>query len=129
MIMKQVSRRCQMGFQEDAVQLYNEGIIGTLILLGVDGQIYWTLNDWPVDGNYFLNIWYQKPNAIMLGESRFSVIDKGEDRFVCTSVRGEGHFIMAKCPFWNGFLVSWCPQGFGPSYAYAQIAKLAGQIR
>lgn len=119
-----------MSFNEIAERVVAEGIVGVGFLLDPQGNVYWSVGEWPgFDPMAVINAWQRGDNSIVVNDIKFSVINKGEDKYVLTNIQQQGHIIVAKCMFWDGFVVAWTPASFQSMVAYAEIARMANAVR
>ncbi len=119
-----------MSFNELAQKAVGEGTIGVGFLIDRTGNQFWTVGEWPgFNPQMIVDAWQKGENAVQVGDLRFSVINKGEDRFVATNLAGQGHIILAKCMFWDGYLITWCPATVDNRVAFAEIVKMANSVR
>ena len=118
-----------MSFETEAARLQKNGVIGALALVGADGKVYWTTQNWQVDGVTIIEAWTKKASHIVVQGVKYSTIDATSSRLVCTNVQQQGHIVIAKTPFWQGFIMAWCSPANPVRMAYVDIAKLAGTVK
>lgn len=118
-----------MTFESEANRLQQQGIVGALALIGANGQIFWKTENWNVDGNNIIEAWTNKAPSVIVQGVKYSTIDINNNRMVCTNVRQQGHIVIAKTPFWQGFIMAWCSPQNQVRHAYTDIAKLANQVK
>ena len=119
-----------MSFQDEAQRLYQEGSIGYAVLIGDDNVAYWQMGEWAIDPVQAIKDWKSGAASLVVGGLKFATIRKDDERFVGTNIaERQGHFIIQRCPFWNGYLVAWAPASIGPDLAYSEISKLASKVR
>ncbi len=118
-----------MSFETEAARLQKNGVIGALALVGADGKIYWTTQNWQVDGATIIEAWTKKAPWIVVQGVKYSTIDATNSRLVCTNVQQQGHIVIAKTPFWQGFIMAWCSPANPVRMVYVDIAKLAGTVK
>ena len=118
-----------MTFESEAARLQQNGTVGALALVGADGKVYWQTQNWQVDGAMIIDAWSKKAGSIMVQGIKYSTIDITNSRMVCTNVQQQGHVVIAKTPFWQGFVMAWCSPANPVRYAYVDIAKLASEVK
>jgi hypothetical protein len=116
-------------FESEAARLQKEGIAGALALIGANGHVYWKTENWNVDGQNVIQTWQDKSPSIVVQGVKYSTIDITNNRLVCTNTQGNGHIVIAKTPFWPGFVMAWCSPQNPVRFAYVDIAKLAAEVR
>lgn len=119
-----------MSFLEVAERIINEGTIGVGFLIDPQGTVHWQHGQWPdlVPANV-INAWQSNSTAIQIGDLRFSVIDRGDDKFVGRSIKGGGTLIVSKCLNWDGYLITWSDNAIQSTLAYAEVAKMANAVQ
>ncbi len=118
-----------MTFESEAARLQQQGIVGALALVGADGNVYWQTQNWQVDGPQIIDVWTKKAPWIVIQGVKYSTIDITNNRLVCTSVQQQGHIVIAKTPFWQGFVMAWCSPANNVRSAYVDIARLAAEVK
>ena len=118
-----------MTFESEADRLQKNGTVGALALVGADGKVYWQTQNWQVDGALIIDAWSKKAGSIIIQGVKYSTIDITNNRLVCTNVRQQGHIVIAKTPFWQGFVMAWCSPANPVRMAYVDIAKLASEVK
>ena len=118
-----------MSFEAEAARLQRDGVVGALALVGADGQVYWQTQNWQVDGPMIIDAWTKKAGSIIVQGVKYSTIDITNNRLVCTNVQQQGHVVIAKTPFWQGFVMAWCSPANPVRSVYVDIAKLAATVK
>jgi len=119
-----------MSFLEIAERVINEGTLQVAFLIDEGGNVQWSHGQWPdLNPMDVVTAWQSNTTAITIGDLRFSVIDKGDDRFVGKSIAGGGVLILAKCLSWPGYLIAWAPNDVDVTLAYAESARLANSVQ
>lgn len=118
-----------MSFEQEAARLQQKGIIGALALVGADGKVYWQTQNWVVDGPGIIQAWVDKAPWVVIQGVKYSTIDITNNRMVCTNVKQQGHIVIAKTPFWQGFIMAWCSPQNPVRMVYPDIAKLANTVK
>jgi len=114
-----------LAFQEKYNELIGNGTIRAMAIIDLtSGNIQWTTDNWTIDSHVILNSWHNRAPSIEVQGVKYSTLQMTEDRYVCTSIRGQGHFILAKCPT-NFAIVAWSPSDQQLNIAYTEIARLA----
>ena len=118
-----------MAFQAKYNELVSNGTIQALAIIDLTtGNITWTTDNWAIDSHAVLTAWSNQAPAIEVQGVRYSTLQVTQDRFVCTSVRGQGHFILSKCPT-NFALAAWSPSAQQLNVAYTEVARLAATYK
>ncbi|NHJ04831.1 MAG: hypothetical protein EAX90_08405 [Candidatus Heimdallarchaeota archaeon] len=118
-----------MTFESEAARLQRDGVVGALALIGADGKVYWQTQNWQVDGGMIIKAWVDKAPMVIIQGVKYSTIDITNSRMVCTNVQQQGHIVIAKTPFWQGFVMAWCSPANPVRIVYVDIAKLASEVR
>ncbi len=119
-----------MSFNEVAERVVSEGIIGVGFLVDPQGNQYWSVGEWPgFDPMAVIQAWQRGDNSVVVNDIKFSVINKGDDKYVATNIQQQGHIIVAKCMFWDGYVVAWSPANVLNTVAYAEVARMANAVR
>jgi len=116
-------------FETEAARLQKNGTVGALALVGADGKIYWQTQNWQVDGAGIIEAWTKKAGWIVIQGVKYSTIDITNSRMIGTNVQQQGHIIIAKTPFWQGFVMAWCSPANPVRLVYVDIAKLASEVK
>ncbi len=92
-----------MSYSDVMNQLMQAGYFQICVILDPNGNVYWNSNpEWQLDGISILNSWKNKEPAIIIGETRFSVIKSDyPDWLAAKSLRGGGTIIVRRAP--NGY--------------------------
>ncbi|MFQ6125827.1 MAG: profilin family protein [Candidatus Heimdallarchaeota archaeon] len=118
-----------MAFQVKYNELISNGTIRAMAIIDLtSGGVVWTTDNWSIDSHAIINAWYNRVPAIEVQGVRYSTLQVTENRFVCTNVRGQGHFILAKCPT-NYAITAWSPSEQQLNVAYTEVAKLAATYK
>ena len=114
-----------MAFQTKYNEIIGDGTIQAMAIIDLtSGSIQWTTDNWAIDSHGVLNAWSQKSPALEVQGVRYSALQITSDRYVCTNVRGQGHFILAKCPT-NFVIAAWSPSNVDARVAFTEVARLA----
>jgi len=116
-------------FESEAARLQNEGVVGALALVGADAVVHWQTQNWQVDGTNIIESWSKKAPWIVIQGIKYSTIDITNSRMICTNVQQQGHIVVAKTPFWQGFVIAWCSPAQTVRHAYVDIARLAAEVK
>lgn len=118
-----------MSFEHEASRLQKDGVVGALALVGADGKVYWQTQNWVVDGPTIIKAWVDKAPMVVVQGVKYSTIDITNSRMVCTNVQQMGHIVIAKTPFWQGFIMAWCSPANPVRMVYPDIARLASTVK
>ncbi|MEA2070088.1 MAG: hypothetical protein U9O98_02245 [Asgard group archaeon] len=118
-----------MTFDSEAKKLQKKGVVGALALIDANGKVVWKTNNWDVDGQNVIQTWQEKKPSINVQGIKYSTIDVNNQRFIGTNVKRQGHIVIAKTPFWAGFVMSWCPPDNPVRLIYPDIARLAAEVK
>ena len=118
-----------MAFQAKYNELIGNGTIRALAIIDLtSGTLQWTTDNWSIDPHAILQAWSSNAPSIVVQGVKYSTLQVMQDRFVSTSIRGQGHFLLAKCPT-NYAIVAWSPSDQEARLAYTEVAKLAATYR
>jgi hypothetical protein len=119
-----------LSFLEIAERIINEGTLSVAFLIDEAGTVHWSHGEWPdlvpID---VVKAWQSEATAISIGDFRFSVIDRAEDKFVGRSIKGGGTLVVAKCLNWDGYLITWAQHEVQTTLAYSETARLANAVK
>jgi hypothetical protein len=121
-----------MSFSDLANELVADGSLGVGYLVDDAGTVFWSVGDWDINPADAVSQWKRgghSMTSMSIGGIKFTIIGNTDDRLVSTNIGGQGHFLIAKCPFWPGHVVAWAPPNFGPDITFQQIAKLAATVK
>ena len=119
-----------MSFLEIAEQVINEGTIQVYFLIDQNGQVVNQHGEWPdLNAASILQTWQSNASSFLVGNIKFSVIDKGDDRFVGRSLGGDGTVVLVKCLNWAGYLITWAQNDVQTRLAYTESAKMANAVK
>ena len=118
-----------MTFESEASRLQREGIVGALALICADGRVYWQTQNWAVDGPTIIQAWVKKAPWVVVQGIKYSTIDITNNRLICTNVQQQGHIVIAKTPFWQGFVMAWCSPANPVRMVYVDVARLAAEVK
>ncbi len=121
-----------MSFIERATEEFNSQNIGVGYLINEAGEIYWQVGEWEgFNPAFVLQEWKKSGmNPIIIGNLKFTVIGKDDDKLVSTNVTGQGNLIGAKTQFYpGGYLICWTPSSIRPDFAYSIVKQLADLVR
>ncbi len=119
----------KLTFESEAARLQNDGVVGALALIGADGAVHWQTQNWQVDGPTMIDSWTKKAPWIVIQGIKYSTIDITNSRMICTNTQKQGHIVIAKTPFWQGFVMAWCSPSHQVRHAYVDIARLASEVK
>lgn len=114
---------------DEAQQLQQEGVLGVGWLVGDDGSIYWSTQNWEVDPRDAVKAWKGGARSFTLGGVKFTIIQETEIRCIATNLQKQGHFFITRCPHYPAHLAVFSHAQNARDVAFAQIAKLAGTVR
>lgn len=117
-----------MSFLEQAQQLMQEGVLGVGFLVGEDGSIYWSTQNWDINPNEPIQMWQQGVSPMVVGGIKFSVLQRTDERMVATSLQGQGHLFIIKCPNYPAYMVAYSAASNQRDVAFSQIARVAGAV-
>lgn len=120
-----------MSFNEKSAEAVANGDIGVGFLLNDEGQIFWQVGTWEgFDPQAVLTDWKKSAMVpIVAGGLKFTIIGKTPERLVSTNIGGQGHLVGAKCQYYPGYLIAWCPATLGPNVAFQLVAQLADLVK
>ncbi len=120
-----------MSFNDLAAEAVANGDIGVGFLISDACEVFWQVGTW--EGFNVCEVlaeWKKSAmTPITVGGLKFTIIGKTPERLVSTNIGGQGHLVAAKCSFYPGYLICWCPATVGPNIAYAVIQKLADMVK
>lgn len=118
-----------MAFQAKYNELIGNGMVRAMAIIDLTtGNIQWTTDNWAIDPHAVLTAWSHRSPSIEVQGVKYSTLQVTNDRLVCTSVRGQGHFILAKCPT-NFAIAAWSPSDQQLNLAYTEVARLAATYK
>ena len=119
-----------MSFLETSQRIIAEGTIHVAFLIDESGAPHWNHGEWPdLNPMDVVKAWKTQSSAVWVGELKFSVIDRDEERLVGRSIRGDGTIILAKCLNWAGYLIAWAPHEIDAKLAHAEASKMANSVQ
>jgi len=114
-----------MAFQTMYQELIDGGsIVAMAIIDTTTGNITWTTDNWAIDSHAIMQSWAQRAPSLVVQGVKYSTLQVLEDRFIGTSIKGHGHFLLAKCPT-NFAIVAWSPSDQEARGAFTGVARLA----
>ena len=118
-----------MAFQDKYNEIIGNGTVRAMAIIDLtSGGLQWTTDNWTIDSHAILQAWSSRAPSIVVQGVKYSTLQVLDDRFVATSIRGQGHFLLAKCPT-NFAIVAWSPSDQEARGAYTEVAKLAATYR